>query len=336
MKKQIIKSIIVFGLLCLLGSAFAVNAYADESTALGDVTKDGLLSVRDALSVLKVAAQLESFDEETAVIADVMPDSQINANDAILILKKAVGMIWYFPEETVEASGKVYIAGDSIASEHDVDETYQRQVVGWGVVIGDLFSEGTTIVNEARSGRSSKNYIRESNYYTYINQLSKGDYYLISFGHNDEKISDPSRYTSPTGASDERESFKWYLKTYYIDPAIEVGAFPVLISSVVRFTFDGNVLNPQSHNAYAVAMEELVEEYKAQGINVGYIDLHQLTTDYYNEVGAEEAKTLHAYTATELDRTHYCEKGARLVADMIVKDMERQGFDICKLLNKAE
>lgn len=333
--KRLVNIIVILALLCSLAVSSAINVYAEESTLLGDINADGKLSVRDALSVLKVAANLETFDEEKQILADVDLNSQINSKDALLILKKSAGMLWYFPGETVEASGKVYVAGDSIASEHDLDETYVRPVVGWGVVIEDLFNESVTVQNEARSGRSSKSYIRESNYNLYIGDLAKGDYYLISFGHNDEKSGDPSRYTSPTGASDERESFKWYLKTYYIDPAVEVGAYPVLISSVVRCNFSGNVLNGQSHGAYAVAMEELVAEYKEQGIDVGYIDLHQLTMDYYNEVGAEEAESLHAYTATELDRTHYCEKGAKLIADMIVESMKEQGFDICKYL-KAE
>ena len=332
MKKSMKKVLAVLIILSVISTNFVTNVFAEETIQLGDINADGTLSIRDALSVLKVVAKLESFDEEKAITADVNLDETINAQDAVLIFKKALGMIWYYPGEKIEASGKVYIAGDSIASEHDIDETYVRQVVGWGSVIGDLFNESVTVQNEARSGRSSKSYIGESDYNKYIVNLSKGDYYLISFGHNDEKSNDASRYTSPTGASDERGSFKWYLKTYYIDPAVAVGAYPVLISSVVRCNFSGNTLLSQSHTAYAVAMEELVAEYKEQGIEVGYIDLHQITADYYNEVGANEAESLHAYTATALDRTHYCEKGAKLISQMIVDDMVRQNFDICKYL----
>lgn len=327
-----LKFFIALSIISMLSLASIAFVYAEDAITLGDVNSDDSVTVRDALKVLKVAAKLDTIDEAQIKAADVNLDTAVDAEDALLIFKKIVGQIWYYPGETVEASGKIYIAGDSIASEHDPDDTYQRQVVGWGVVIGDLFDENVTILNEARSGRSSKNYLRESNYSVYINNLSKGDYYLISFGHNDEKASDLSRYTDPYGASDENESFKWYLKTYYIDPALEVGAYPVLVSSVVRCNFNGNVLAAQSHEAYAIAMEELVAEYKEQGIDVGYIDLHQMTADYYNEVGVEEAESLHAYTATELDRTHYCEKGAKIVSEMIVKSMKEQGYDICKFI----
>lgn len=329
MRKSIKRMLVLMAILGVLSSVFAMNVSAEANVQLGDINKDGSLSLRDALSVLRAAAKLESLSEDNNIIGDVDLDKEISAKDAILIFKKSLGIIWYYPGEKVEASGKIYIAGDSIAAEHDLDETYQRPLVGWGVVIGDLFDESVTVINEARSGRSSSSYIRESNYNTYINNLAKGDYYLISFGHNDEKA---DIYTDPHGATDEMGSFKWYLKNYYIDPAVKAGAYPVLISSVVRCNFDGNTLEKQSHTPYAIAMEELVAEYKEQGIDVGYIDLHQLTTDYYNKVGAEEAESLHAYTTTGLDRTHYCDKGAKLVSQMIADSMKEQGFDICRFM----
>lgn len=324
------KKLIIFLLAVSVSVLFSMTAFADESLVAGDLTGDGSITFRDALMVLKSAAGLEDLSDTQKTLADVNNDSEINANDAILIFKKAAKLIWYFPGEKVEASGKIYIAGDSIASDHDVDEGYLRPLVGWGGVIGNLLGENVTVYNEARSGRSSKSYIRESNYSTYINELSKGDYFLISFGHNDEKISDASRYTDPNGSSSERESFKWYLKTYYIDPAVKVGAYPVLISSVVRCNFTGASLSKQSHEVYAIAMEELVEEYKEQGIDVGYIDLHQLTTDLYNQIGQEEAETMHAYTDSALDRTHYCSKGAQIISEMIVASMREQEYDICR------
>lgn len=326
--------VLVLSSIMLLSSTTMIHA--DNGVVLGDVDGSEGLTVIDALKVLKVVAKLEEMGTENVVAADVNLDGTINSDDALLIFKKIIGSIWYYPGEKVIASGKIVIAGDSIASEHDEQEGYQRQLVGWGTVIGDLFDENVIVQNEARSGRSSKSYIRESNYNSYIGKLEKGDYYLISFGHNDEKSGDPSRYTSPTGSSDEKESFKWYLKTYYIDPAVEKGAYPVLISSVVRCRFNGNVLEQQSLVAYATAMEELVEEYKELGVEVGYIDLQQMTTDYYNQVGATEAQSLHAYTATDLDSTHYCEKGARIISAMIVEDMIEQGYDISRFVKTTE
>lgn len=332
--KRIVLTLLLAAMLCS-SVTLMVNA-EEEKALLGDLDGNNVVSLRDALIVYKHAAKVEALEEAKQALADVNVDNIIDTSDAILIFKKAIGVIHYFPSEKIEASGTIYIAGDSIASEHDPDDTYVRQVVGWGVVIGDLFTDDVIVNNEARSGRSSMSYITSSNYNQYISKLAKGDYYFISFGHNDQKKDDPGRYTNPEGASDERGSFKWYLKNYYIDPALKVGAFPILVSSVVRCDFSGEVLDIQSHAPYAKAMEELVEEYEEQGIIVGYIDLQQMTEDYYNEVGKEEAEALHAYTATGLDTTHYCEKGARLISQMIVDDMQKQEFDICRFLRPIE
>ena len=111
----------------------------------------------------------------------------------------------------------------------------------------------------------------------------------------------------------------------------------MLLSSVVRCTFDAEgVLTAQCHAAYAEAMAALAEECRAEGLQVGYIDLQALTGDYYRTVGQTEAESLHAFDAEKLDTTHYCEKGARLAARMITEEMQRQGFDICRFLKPVQ
>lgn len=322
---------------CCLLFLFCVPAAADTGAVAGDLDGNGRVTLRDALVVLKAAAKMETLEADRQAAADVNGDGSADAKDALLLFKKATGNLYFLPGEKIEASGQIYIAGDSIASPHDPDPTYQRQLVGWGVVLGDLFDASVNVHNEARSGTSAKSYLGTTNYPAFINQLAPGDYFLISFGHNDEKVSDPGRYTDPKGESDTPESYKWYLKKYYIEPAVRAGAYPVLLSSVVRCTFDAKgILTAQSHAAYAAAMAELAEECRAEGLQVGYIDLQKLTGDYYRTVGQTEAESLHAFDAKELDTTHYCEKGARLAAQIITEEMQRQEYDICKFLKPAD
>ena len=92
----------------------------------------------------------------------------------------------------------------------------------------------------------------------------------------------------------------------------------------------------QSHASYAAAMAELAEECRAEGLQVGYIDLQKLTGDYYRTVGQTEAESLHAFDAEKLDTTHYCEKGARLAAQIITEEMQRQEYDICRFLKTVQ
>ncbi len=219
--------------------------------------------------------------------------------------------------EMPEFSGTIWIAGDSIASDHsDNAEGYARPLVGWGEVIGDYLDD-VEVHNEARSGRSSKSYINEKNYKTIMEGLKEGDVFLIQFGHNDENES-VKLHTDPAGATTEEESYKWYLSTYYIEPALEAGAQPVLLTSVARYLDENGKLAEQTHGAYAEAMKELASEYnRDKGVTIPVIDCHAYTKELY-EKDLAGGEAYHAYQGEEgsgeLDTTHYCEFGARNMA----------------------
>lgn len=226
----------------------------------------------------------------------------------------------------------IWIAGDSTASNHtDSLEDYEIPRLGWGEKLGEYFADNVTVRNMALSGRSSKSFTTEENYQTIMNELKEGDYFLIQFGHNDEKKSE-DRYTSPLAKSSTEGSFKWYLKNYYIDPALEKGAIPILMSSIVRCRFENEVVKEQSHVKYAEAMEELVEEYAQQGITVLYMDMMEETENYYNQIGKEEAEKLHAIKgvgeSAGLDSTHLNEQGAKVIAGLVVNKMDELELEV--------
>ncbi len=103
----------------------------------------------------------------------------------------------------------------------------------------------------------------------------QGDYYLIQFGHNDQKT-DPERHTDAEG------SFKDYLQRY-IDDVRAIGAVPVLVTSLSRRTFkDGKVV--EDLHDYAQATREVGAK---KFITV--IDLNALSTAMLNRLGQEEA-----------------------------------------------
>lgn len=227
-----------------------------------------------------------------------------------------------------EPTGTMWIAGDSIAVEYK--PTAQLDLCGWGEVIDDYFTSKVTIKNQAIGGKSSKSFIAEGNYNDMKKGMKAGDYMLISFGHNDERAA-VELYTDPFGDSSTPHSYKWYLKEYYIDPAIRAGVQPVLISSVARrYFYNGEFINPQLHSPYATAMEELAEEYKAMGITVYYIDLHSKMLALYEELGEDGTYNLHA----ENDTTHLCRAGIDIVCDYMVDDMKNQNMSIIKFLKE--
>ena len=62
----------------------------------------------------------------------------------------------------------------------------------------DRYTAGDVVIyNHAVNGRSTKSFIDESRLATIYDEITKDDFLFIQFGHNDEKINDPLRYTDP-------------------------------------------------------------------------------------------------------------------------------------------
>ncbi|MBQ8940651.1 MAG: hypothetical protein IJ062_02360 [Firmicutes bacterium] len=224
---------------------------------------------------------------------------------------------------SVSAADKtnVYVLGDSTGCDYsaDMDTTYYYKRVGFGTRLGDYLTDDATVVNLAMSGRSSKSFTSESYYTTYKNSVSKGDYVIIAFGHNDEKAEDPTRYTEPVGDKDTAGSFKNSLYVNYIQPALAAGATPILATPVVRRTTSGTWSDSQLHKAnggdYAQAVRDLGKE-----LGLTVIDNTQMTKDLYDSIGASESVYLHAWLsskATSVDNTHLNNYGASYVAYMM-------------------
>ena len=247
----------------------------------------------------------------------------------------------YVLADEFKESGTIYVVGDSISSDHNDEENLkenEQPITGWGNVLQNYLSDDVTIINSARSGRSSQSYTRETVYKdVFVRGISAGDYVIVQFGHNDEKIENNGLYTDPEGDSDTEKSFKWYLKTYYIDPALEKGARVILASSVVRYTFENGEMGEQTHEAYAKAMKELAGEYDE---GVYFIDTFQITKDLYEQLGEDGAKKFHAVLGlepdTELDKTHYGPYGAMRIAGILAKELKELGIECCQDIKAAK
>lgn len=230
-----------------------------------------------------------------------------------------------------ECSGTIWIAGDSIAADHSYEDEalYARFVHGWGEMLGDYLTEDAQIINKAISGETAKNFTVTGNYADIMKGIGKGDFLLVQFGHNDYKSAGPDHSTLPTS---EEGSYKWYLKNYYIDPALKVGAMPVLCTSVVLCSFNSNTVSEnQAQEKFVNAMKELYEEYCAQGIEIGLIDTYAVTQALLNanSSGAQDYYALkydkwpdeNGNRTTSLDHVHFSEEGARAAADIIAQNL---------------
>jgi lysophospholipase L1-like esterase len=219
----------------------------------------------------------------------------------------------------------VFLAGDSTVATYPAD---RAPLAGWGQFIGASFTDRATIRNAAESGRSSKSFMDEGKMQPVWDEIKKGDYLLIQFGHNDEKT-DEERHTDPY------TTYKSYLRQY-IDGARERGAFPVLVTPMNRRNFNANGTLAMTHGAYPAAMIQLGKE-----MNVPVIDLHQSSKKLFEQLGDEPTKKLFLWLAPgenanypegSKDNTHFNEYGASEMAKLVVQGVRETKLPLAAYL----
>lgn len=345
---------LISGLLSAVALSLGLAVSASAAT-VGDIDGNGALSPRDALLVLKSAAGLE-IDAKYVVnaeTADISGDGIVDAKDAYLILTKSTGNEYYAPlEDYIEPfSGKVYIMADSIAANHNAGTSnYERPLYGWGVVFDEYFVNTFDCNNKAISSQSTYTYCHSQDYNYAMSKIAEDDYVFVSFGHNDhtpgELVVNGQKVDRMTPLGDENTegTFQWYLKTKYIDPILEKGAVPIVMTAVCRATFDENGVFTEDpeHLEYGKAVVDLVKKYQEEGKPVYLIDTQTHTYNLYTELtkeegGKEEVMSYHGLIGDptsewNFDSTHYCEKGARMLAEFIIDSLIDMDMDIVRYL----
>lgn len=244
------------------------------------------------------------------------------------------------PTEELEAfSGVVYIASDSIADGYDNRMPEGgTDVVGWGNIFANYFTSDVTVKNEANLGDSTKSYYYDYDndgdgdghrYKAVYNNIAKNDYVIICFGHNDGPA---NRRDVPVGKdSSEKGCYQWYLKNYYIEPALAVGATPILMTPVVRNFYKNGVFTEEDyHLEYGQAVRDLVAEYEAAGITIPLIDAQKYTYELYQTLSQTEAAKYHATN----DTTHYNQAGCERLCEFITSELKTYNLGIKQYIVK--
>ena len=213
---------------------------------------------------------------------------------------------------------KIFMAGDSTMADKPIDDNPER---GWGMVFPSYFTDNVIVENHARNGRSTRSFIREGHWDTLISRVGAGDYVIIQFGHNDEKV-DAERGTT-------LYDFKVNLKKFVQDVR-DKGATPILCTPIERRKFDENGKFVEQHGLYPEQVRKLAEEEK-----VAFIDLHETTRTLIANQGVEESKKLFLHIAPgeykslpngRTDDTHLSVNGAMAVAKMAVDGFKALGL----------
>jgi lysophospholipase L1-like esterase len=211
---------------------------------------------------------------------------------------------------------KIVLVGDSTVATEG----------GWGPGFCAVMTKNVTCVDVALNGRSSKSFRDEGAWKKAL--AEKGDYYLMQFGHNDQKA-DAARHTDPETTYAEQ------IRSYIRD-ARAIGAVPVVISPLARRTFKDGKPSNDDLRLYANAAQRVASEE-----NVTFIDLLSLSTRVLSQMTQEQANefnaTGHADARAEngkapIDHTHLNDKGkavfGRIVADNLMRTQVELGPDV--------
>ncbi|MFZ0596951.1 MAG: rhamnogalacturonan acetylesterase [Flavobacterium sp.] len=211
----------------------------------------------------------------------------------------------------------IYTIGDStMANKKDPDKNPEH---GWAQVLQPFFKDNFVVENKAVNGRSTKSFINEKRWDSIYKKLKKGDYVLIEFGHNDEKIEDSTRYTNP------HTTYRYNL-IKFISESREKGAIPILLTSIARRNFNEKGVLVPTHGDYPLETRLTAQEYK-----VPFIDLEYYTEQLEQYYGPEKSKQLHLhfkagentyYDKDKADDTHLSLKGASAVAQIVVNQIK--------------
>lgn len=219
----------------------------------------------------------------------------------------------------------IWMMGDStmaIKAENKYPET------GWGVAFAQLFGDNVLVKNTAKNGRSTKSFIQQGLWDTVKQGLQEGDYLLVQFGHNDEKVNKPNVGVTV-------DEYKANL-TLFVQAARAKKANPILMTPIARRSFrNGKLIN--THKAYAHAVMEL-----ADSLDVPLIDLTTLTGELLTAKGERRSKDyfLHLpegsvnYPDGVVDNTHLNVEGAGTIAQLVAAALRRQGIPLAKELKK--
>ncbi|WP_192820348.1 rhamnogalacturonan acetylesterase [Rufibacter sp. LB8] len=216
----------------------------------------------------------------------------------------------------------VFLIGDSTMS---VKEPKAYPETGWGMPFTAFFDETVTIDNRAMNGRSTKTFLSENRWQPVAQNLKKGDYVFIQFGHNDEVKTKQSYATE--------EEYVQNL-TRFVKETRKKKANPILITPVARRKFDAAGKLEDTHAIYSELVRKLAKKEK-----VCLIDLDRKSQELLQAWGPETSKLLFVhlqpnehpnYPAGKVDDTHFNELGAREMAQLVLAEIRNLKLDLAR------
>jgi len=207
---------------------------------------------------------------------------------------------------------------------------------GWGDPISQYFdTTKISIENHALGGTSSRTFQTKGLWKSVLDQVKKGDFVLMQFGHNDgSAINDDSRARGTIkGVGEETEeidniltkeneivhSYGWYLRKL-VRETKDKGATPVIITPIPRNDWEKGKIKrtPSSYPEWAI---EVAKQEKILAI-----DLNKSMSDRLDIFGENRVTGTYYYSR---DHTHTSADGAKMSASLLIEGIKSNAD--CKL-----
>lgn len=249
----------------------------------------------------------------------------------------------------------IWMAGDSTMANKPIDD--EKQERGWGQMLPMMLQGPVKVSNHAVNGKSSKSFIESGLWDKMMAGVKKGDYVIIQFGHNDEKIKSPDRYSAPGSTFDAN-------MTKMVKDVKKKGATPILMNSIVRRNFPSekvdNTNDVNDHEAGPTKVDPNAEgsilvdthgEYLVSPRNVAnkqkvtFIDFNASTHNLVQYLGTEKSKALYMWIPEgkykfcpkgKIDNTHLNIYGATVLARLAADSLAKRVPELAKYVIPQE
>lgn len=208
----------------------------------------------------------------------------------------------------------LYIGGDSTVTDQFTSYPYHPgcSYCGWAQMLPSYLTPGICVSNHSHSGLTSHTFRSEGHYAVIQKALKPGDYMMLQFGHNDQKLPELDAYGGYTQAL-----------TAYIREIKEQGAQPILVTPLARNTWLANGSYNDLLIQYADACLELSIK---EGVPV--VDLHKRSKNFILANGLERSK---AYFFPN-DYTHTNDYGGFQMAGFIANELSSLNLPVSQYI----
>lgn len=201
----------------------------------------------------------------------------------------------------------VWLAGDSTMVDAGADYPYHPAAcyAGWGQAFDAWQNGGVAICNQAHNGRTTETFRTEGHFDIVKKYIRPGDFFLIQFGHNDQKHGHLQVYN---GYPENIIRF--------VEEIRQRGGLPMILTPIARNTWKGE--ETLTYNDllcdYAQACLHLGEK-----LNVPVLDLHKDSMTELQRLGRESSKAWYH----EDDWTHNNDYGAYRAAGYVASELKK-------------